>query len=48
LVAVDPDFANVKGPVTRDTETGHPECVSGWSRNPSAETTVQAINDATH
>lgn len=53
VLAVDPDFSTAKGPVTRwvtdNSELGgHSEPVSGWSRTPTAEVIVQAINYATH
>lgn len=52
VIAVDPSFAGVSGPVTRwvkdDSDLGgHSEPVSGWSRTPDAETIIQAINYAT-
>jgi hypothetical protein len=52
VLAVDPDFASVRGPVTRwvddDSDLGgHSEPVSGWSRTPTAETIEQAISYAT-
>lgn len=52
VLEVDPGFASAKAPVSRlaedDSELGvHSESVSGWSRTPSAETILQAINYAT-
>ena len=52
VIAVDPSFGRVSGPVTRwvddDSELGgHSEPVSGWSQIPSAETILQAISYAT-
>ena len=52
VIAVDPSFAHVRGPVTRWVEDsselgGHSEPVSGWERTPTAETIIQAINYAT-
>ena len=52
VIAVDPSFARVRGPVTAwvddDSELGgHSEPVSGWSRVPSSDTIIQAISYAT-
>jgi hypothetical protein len=52
VLKVDPSFAEAKGPVTRwvedDSELGgHSEPVSGWSRTPTAEVLIQAIQYAT-
>ena len=53
VLAVDPEFATARGPVTRWVEDssplgGHSEPVSGWSRTPGAEVIRQAIEYATH
>jgi hypothetical protein len=53
VIAVDPEFATVSGPVTRWVKDdsplgGHSEPVSGWSRTPGAEVIRQAIEYATH
>jgi hypothetical protein len=52
VIAVDPSFGAVQGPVTRWVEDdseygGHSEPVSGWSRTPSPEVILQAISYAT-
>jgi hypothetical protein len=43
VIAVDPEFARVGGPVS----DGHGNRVSGWARTPTAEVLAQAINYAT-
>lgn len=52
VIAVDPEFAAVRGPSTRQVPDRsrrgyHSERVSGWSRTPSAEVLRQAIGYAT-
>lgn len=52
VLKVDPSFADAQAPVTSwvedDSELGgHSEPVSGWSRIPSAEVLMQAIQYAT-
>lgn len=52
VIAVDPSFAAVSGPVTQWVEDnsrlgGHSEPVAGWERTPDAETIIQAIGYAT-
>ena len=53
VIAVDPEFRSVSGPVMQwaendSPEGGHYEQVSGWARTPSAEVIRQAIAYATH